>query len=96
MNDVFFQELGIPTPDVRLNCGGGTHAEQTGKIMMAYEACVAEDKPACCLVVGDKLHFYVGGVSGREKAWHPDPSFVGLATLRRDGFASVAEAVGSE
>lgn len=53
MNDVFFQELGIPTPDVRLNCGGGTHAEQSGKIMMAYEACVAEDRPACCLVVGD-------------------------------------------
>ncbi|MCY4744637.1 UDP-N-acetylglucosamine 2-epimerase (non-hydrolyzing) [Pelomonas sp. UHG3] len=53
MNDVFFQELGIPTPDVRLNCGGGTHAEQTGKIMMAYEACLTDAKPACCLVVGD-------------------------------------------
>jgi len=53
MNDVFFRELGIPTPDVRLNCGGGSHAEQTAKIMTAYEACVAEDRPACCLVVGD-------------------------------------------
>ncbi|MFG6416573.1 non-hydrolyzing UDP-N-acetylglucosamine 2-epimerase [Roseateles sp. DC23W] len=53
MNDVFFQELGIPTPDVRLNCGGGTHAEQTGKIMVAYEACVSAERPACCLVVGD-------------------------------------------
>ena len=53
MNEVFFQELGIPAPDLRLNCGGGTHAEQTAKIMVGYEACVAEDKPACCLVVGD-------------------------------------------
>jgi hypothetical protein len=42
-----------------------------------------------CLVVGDKLHFYVGGVSGRHPTWHPDPANVGLATLRRDGFASL-------
>lgn len=53
MNEVFFHELGIPTPDVRLNCGGGSHAEQTGKIMVAYETCLAEGLPACCLVVGD-------------------------------------------
>ena len=37
MNDVFFEELGIPQPDVRLGCGGGSHAEQTAKIMVAYE-----------------------------------------------------------
>ena len=53
MNDVFFEELGIPVPDVRLGCGGGTHAEQTGKIMVAYEQLCAEDRPAACLVVGD-------------------------------------------
>ncbi|MGS0757080.1 non-hydrolyzing UDP-N-acetylglucosamine 2-epimerase, partial [Roseateles sp. GG27B] len=53
MNDVFFEELGIPAPDVRLGCGGGSHAEQTGKIMVAYEALIAHDKPAACLVVGD-------------------------------------------
>ncbi|MBY0237298.1 MAG: UDP-N-acetylglucosamine 2-epimerase (non-hydrolyzing) [Burkholderiaceae bacterium] len=53
MNDVFFEELGIPAPDVRLGCGGGSHAEQTGKIMQAYEALCASEKPAACLVVGD-------------------------------------------
>ena len=53
MNDVFFEELGIPQPDVRLGCGGGTHAEQTAKIMVAYEALVAQEKPALVLVVGD-------------------------------------------
>ncbi len=53
MNEVFFEELGIPAPDVRLGCGGGSHAEQTGKIMVAYEALIAADKPAACLVVGD-------------------------------------------
>lgn len=42
-----------------------------------------------CLVVGDKLHFYVGAVSGRRGTPHPDPANVGLAVLRRDGFASM-------
>ena len=37
-----------------------------------------------CLIVGDRLHFYVGGVSGRNATWHPDPANVGLAVLRRD------------
>ena len=53
MNDVFFEELGIPEPHVRLGCGGGTHAEQTAKIMVAYEALVAGERPALVLVVGD-------------------------------------------
>lgn len=53
MNDVFFEELGIPAPDVRLGCGGGSHAEQTGKIMLAYETLCVTDRPDACLVVGD-------------------------------------------
>ena len=53
MNEVFFEELGIPAPDVRLGCGGGSHAEQTGRIMQAYEQLCASEPPAACLVVGD-------------------------------------------
>lgn len=53
MNDVFFDELGIPAPDVRLGCGGGSHAVQTGKIMEAYEALCAANRPDAVLVVGD-------------------------------------------
>lgn len=53
MNDVFFEELGIPQPDVRLGCGGGTQAEQTGKIMLAYEQLLQSSRPDCCVVVGD-------------------------------------------
>ncbi len=53
MNDVFFDELGIPPPDVRLGAGGGSHAEQTGKIMLAYEALCKAEPPDCVLVVGD-------------------------------------------
>ncbi|HYC36435.1 MAG TPA: UDP-N-acetylglucosamine 2-epimerase (non-hydrolyzing) [Usitatibacter sp.] len=53
MNDVFFEELGIPQPDERLGCGGGSHAEQTGKIMVAYEALCARQRPDATVVVGD-------------------------------------------
>lgn len=53
MNDVFFEELGIPVPDVRLGAGGGSHAAQTGKIMLAYEELCQTDKPSAVLVVGD-------------------------------------------
>ena len=53
MSQVFFDELGIPEPDFHLGCGGGSHAEQTAKIMVEFEkVCVAE-RPDCVLVVGD-------------------------------------------
>ncbi|WP_283204898.1 UDP-N-acetylglucosamine 2-epimerase (non-hydrolyzing) [Chitinivorax sp. B] len=54
MSDVFFEELGIPKPDFYLEAGGGSHAQQTAKIMVAYETlCNEQDKPDLCLVVGD-------------------------------------------
>lgn len=42
----------------------------------------------CVLVVGDKLHFYMGGATFSRGSRFPDPSSTGLAILRRDGFAS--------
>lgn len=53
MSDVFFEELGIPKPDYHLGCGGGSHAEQTAKIMVAYEILCLEDRPEAVVVVGD-------------------------------------------
>lgn len=53
MSDVFFEELGIPPPDHHLDCGGGSHAEQTSRIMVAFERVCQAQKPACVLVVGD-------------------------------------------
>jgi UDP-N-acetylglucosamine 2-epimerase (non-hydrolysing) len=53
MSDVFFEELGIPAPDVHFNCGGGSHAAQTARVMEAFEAHVAADRPDAVLVVGD-------------------------------------------
>ena len=53
MNDVFFNELGIPKPDIYLNGRGGSHAEQTARIMIDFEVDCAKYKPDIVLVVGD-------------------------------------------
>ena len=53
LNDVFFDELGIPAPDVLLGAGSGSHAQQTAKIMVSFEETCQKQRPDCVLVVGD-------------------------------------------
>lgn len=53
MSDTFFEELGIPAPDVNLGCGGGTQAEQTAAIMIAFEKELMAHPADIVLVVGD-------------------------------------------
>jgi UDP-N-acetylglucosamine 2-epimerase (non-hydrolysing) len=53
MSDAFFRDLGLPDPHIHLGIGGGTHAEQTGRIMIAYEQVAAAAPPAWTIVVGD-------------------------------------------
>jgi UDP-N-acetylglucosamine 2-epimerase (non-hydrolysing) len=53
MSDVFFADLGIRRPDRFLNCGGGSHAQQTARIMMAFEEAALEMRPDWVMVVGD-------------------------------------------
>ena len=53
MSDTFFEELNIPMPDANLGCGGGTQAEQTANIMVAFEKYLMENPTDLVLVVGD-------------------------------------------
>jgi len=53
MSDAFFQDLGLPEPHIHLNVGSGTHAEQTGKVMIAYEKVLMDKRPDLVVVVGD-------------------------------------------
>lgn len=53
MSDSFFEELGLPEPDINLGAGGGTQAEQTAKIMIGYEKLLMSSPADLCLVVGD-------------------------------------------
>lgn len=53
MSGDFFEQLGIPEPDINLECGGGSQAEQTAAIMVKFEKELLENKPTVVLVVGD-------------------------------------------
>lgn len=53
MSGDFFDQLGIPLPDINLNVGSGTQASQTASIMVSYEDLLIKDPSDLCLVVGD-------------------------------------------
>lgn len=53
MKHTFFDQLGIPEPDVDLGVGSGSHAVQTAQIMQRFEPVLDERKPTAVLVVGD-------------------------------------------
>jgi UDP-N-acetylglucosamine 2-epimerase (non-hydrolysing) len=53
MSDAFFRDLGLPRPHFHLEVGSGSHAEQTGGVMIAYEKVAVAGKPDWIVVVGD-------------------------------------------
>ena len=53
MSDAFFRDLGLPQPHFNLEVGSGTHAEQTGGVMIAYEKVAMAERPDWIVVVGD-------------------------------------------
>jgi UDP-N-acetylglucosamine 2-epimerase (non-hydrolysing) len=77
MSDVFFDQLGIPAPDVNLGVGAGSHARQTAEIISRFEPVVQDRKPDWVLVYGEvnstvaaalvcaKLLIKVGACRGR-------------------------------
>jgi UDP-N-acetylglucosamine 2-epimerase (non-hydrolysing) len=53
MSKIFFDELGMPRPDINLEVGSGTHAEQTAQVMLRFEPVLSEFKPDWIVVPGD-------------------------------------------
>ena len=53
MSGAFFDSLGLPEPDFNLGVGSGSHAEQTGKVMIALEKLFEEQRPRALVVYGD-------------------------------------------
>jgi UDP-N-acetylglucosamine 2-epimerase (non-hydrolysing) len=53
MSDAFFQDLDLPSPHYHLEVGSGSHAEQTGQVMISYEKLIMDQRPDLVIVVGD-------------------------------------------
>jgi UDP-N-acetylglucosamine 2-epimerase (non-hydrolysing) len=53
MSDDIFEDLMLPSPHIHLSVGTGSHAEQVGNVMMAYERIIANERPDLLVVVGD-------------------------------------------
>ena len=66
MSRVFFDELGIPRPDYDLGVGSGSHARQTGKMMVGIEKILREEKPDWVLVYGDTNSTLAGALAAAK------------------------------
>ncbi|MDP2959241.1 MAG: UDP-N-acetylglucosamine 2-epimerase (non-hydrolyzing) [Longimicrobiales bacterium] len=66
MSDAFFQELGIPEPDVHLGVGSGTHAKQTAWILAGMEDVLLERRPDMVMVVGDVNSTVAGALAAAK------------------------------
>ncbi|MBM3282937.1 UDP-N-acetylglucosamine 2-epimerase (non-hydrolyzing) [Candidatus Gottesmanbacteria bacterium] len=81
LDKIFFEELELPKPKYNLGVGSGTHAQQTGKILIGAERVLAREKPDVVLVEGDtntvlggalaatKLHIKVGHIEAGLRSY---------------------------
>ncbi|MCZ7557212.1 MAG: UDP-N-acetylglucosamine 2-epimerase (non-hydrolyzing) [Bacteroidia bacterium] len=84
MSKIFFDDLELPQPHIYLGVGSGSHAEQTAKVMTAFEQVLLEHKPDLVIVVGDvnstlacsvtaaKLHIPVAHVEAGLRSYDRD------------------------
>ena len=68
LSDSFFESLSLPQPDVNLGVGSGTHAEQTGRVMMALEPVFQEIRPDRVIVVGDVNSTLAAAITAKKLA----------------------------
>lgn len=66
MSDTFMVDLGLPPPDINLGVGSGSHAEQTGAVMVAIERVSLEQKPDWVVVVGDVNSTLAAALAARK------------------------------
>ncbi|PBQ33812.1 UDP-N-acetylglucosamine 2-epimerase (non-hydrolyzing) [Sphingobacteriaceae bacterium] len=66
MSQVFFDELGIPTPDYNLNVGSGSHGKQTATMLAGIEEILLKEKPNAIVLYGDTNSTLAGGIAASK------------------------------
>jgi len=66
MSDIFFKELEIPAPDLNLEVGSGSHADQTAKMLIGIEQALIDVKPNWVLIYGDTNSTVAGALSAAK------------------------------
>ena len=66
MSEVFFKEMDMREPEFNLGAGGGTHGEQTGRMLIELEKVIAQVKPDCVLVYGDTNSTLAGALAAAK------------------------------
>lgn len=66
MSQVFFDEMGLAEPDINLGIGSGTHAAQTGRMLIGIEEVLLRESPDVCLVYGDTNSTLAGALASAK------------------------------
>jgi len=83
MDRVFFEQLNLPQPRFNLNVGSGTHAEETGRMMIGIERVLLEEKPDLVLVEGDTNTVLSGALASVKVGVEVDHVEAGLRSFDR-------------
>ena len=86
MSRSFFVDLGMPQPDIDLEVGSGSHAEQTARIMVEFEKVCLRERPDLVIVVGD-VNSTMACTHHREEAGHRGRARRSRAAVARHGDA---------
>jgi len=84
MSKSFFSELGLPEPDINLGVGGGTHAEQTAKMLVGVERAIERVKPEMVIVYGDTNSTLAGALAAAKAGAAVAHVEAGMRSGRRD------------